>query len=69
MLDHDQPVTFTSNGKRLFHGTARRTIVTIAKTLEKRPLRARKVMGNAEAKMIDLVEKEIEHELDRELRR
>lgn len=41
----------------------------IAKTLEKRELKAREVMTGDQAGMVELVEREIMHELDAELRR
>lgn len=41
----------------------------IAKTLAKRPLKARRVMIGSEEKMIEAVEKEVLHELDLELGR
>ena len=46
---------------------ARDAAWAIAKTLEKRPLEARRVMSGSEDKMIEAVEKEILHELDLEL--
>ena len=48
---------------------ARNAAWAIAKTLEKRPLWARKVMDSSEPKMIDAVMDEITHELDLELGR
>lgn len=48
---------------------ARDAAWAIAKTLEKRPLEARRVVADSEKKMIEVVEKEILHELDLELTR
>lgn len=54
---------------QLSDAEARSAAWAIAKTLEKRPLKARKVMTGSEAKMIEAVESEITHELDVELNR
>ncbi len=54
---------------KLTGGEARTAAWAIAKTLAKRPLKARKVLSGGEKEMVKIVEGEIERELDVELGR
>ena len=75
-----RPAPVSSEGRRNLAAWARRKLKlsgaeadaaawAISQTLKKRPLRARRVMSGAEKKMVALVEEEIGHELDVELRK
>lgn len=75
-----RPSPVSSEGRRNLAAWARRKLKlsgaeadaaawAISQTLKKRPLRPRRVMSGAEKEMIVLVEEEIGHELDVELRR
>lgn len=75
-----RPAPVSSEGRRNLEAWAKRKLKlsgdearaaawAISQILKKRPLRARRVMSGGEKEMIALVEEEIGHELDVELRR